>query len=264
MVLVLLLSACAGTSSAAPENTEKASVENESPEARTPDDEITPEETEGVKLADVELALDTTYVVETIGENDENANGEVIGSCHFQKLVFTNPNAALKKINAEIEEECEEFFSEGSGKLYKEYLSNLSEAEKSGLVKQPYRALYDIENVFIDDKYVSIRYVWDWFAGGVHNFGGYGCTFDITSGEEIEFDDLFASEADAAKAFSDAISKLIQQNPEAFFEDAMDTVEHYDMDDVKFSLNEKTITIYIDQYELAPGAFGSFTAAIDR
>lgn len=207
---------------------------------------------------------DMTYVIEEVGGEDKNANGDVIGKCHFRKLVFTNPNSALKMINEKIASESDKFFNEGSGKQYAEYLANLSESEKEGLVQQPYYALYDVQNVYTDDKFVSIQYIWDWFAGGVRNFGGYGYNFDIKTGKEIHFADLFASEADAAKAFSDALSELIAENSDAFFEDAADTVASYDMSSVKFSLDDDSIIIYIDQYEIAPGASGSFTVPIAR
>ena len=283
MILVLLMSACGGKTEPAPDTTDKASVTNEeaqdpektdeadkaedktgNAEDKSDNTEKAPVETKDINKAEPEPPSDTTYTVESVGEDDKNANGEVIGVCHFQKLVFTNPNAALKKINEKIASECDKFFSEGSGKMYKDYLSNLSDSEKEGLVSYPYTAVFDVGSVFIDDKYVSIQYIWDWYAGGVRNFGGLGYTFDIRTGKEIGFADLFASKEAAAKAFSDTLSGLIKDNPDVFFENAADTVANYSMDEVKFSLDEKDITVYIDQYELAPGAIGSFTVTIAR
>lgn len=224
--------------------------------------EETPAVTEEIK--ETEPVLDTSYDIEIVGEKDENENGEVIGDSHFQKVVFTNPNSALKKINDEIAEESNEFFTEGMGKQYEEYFSQLTDEAKAGLAQQPYTAAYDVDNVFIDDKYVSITYVWDWYAGGVHNYGSKGFTFDISTGEEIDFEDLFASEADAQSTFEAAVNKLIDENPVNFFEDAKTTVSNYDIDDVKFSIDAENITVYIDQYEIAPGASGSFTITIAR
>lgn len=230
------------------------------PAPEKPDE--TPAVTEQVK--ETEPALDTSYDIETVGEKDENSNGEVIGDSHFQKVVFTNPNAALNEINEEIAEESNEFFSEGMGKQYEEYFSQLSGEMKEGLVQQPFTATYDVDSVFIDDNYVSIIYKWEWFAGGVHNYGRQGFNFDINTGEEIDFEDLFASEADARSAFETAVNKLIDETPENFFEDAKTTVSNYDIDDVKFSIDAENITVYIDQYEIAPGASGAFTVRIDR
>ena len=226
--------------------------------------ESQPVETKDVQENTGSENADTAYTIETVGEKDENANGEVIGDCHFQKVVFTNPNAALKEINKEIAEACDEFFDEGLGKQYEEYFSELPDSMKADLAAQPFTATYDVENVFIDDNYVCVNYDWDWFAGGVHNYGNDALCFDIKTGDELDFEDLFASEADAHAAFENAVNAIIDEQPEAFFEDAKETVKNYDLDNVKFSLDGKTITIYIGQYEIAPGASGAFTAVISK
>ena len=228
-----------------------------------PVEETEPAITEEVKETEPPV-FDTNYEIETIGEKDENENGEVIGDCHFQKVVFINPDEALAKINDEINEECNEFFSEGNGMGYEEYFSQLTDEAKVGLAEYPYLATYDVDSVFIDDNYVSIIYKWEWFAGGVYNYGSTGLNFDLKTGEELDFEDLFANEADARSAFENAVNAIIDEQSEAFFEDAKETVKNYDLDDVKFSLNGKFITIYIDQYEIAPGASGAFTAIISK
>lgn len=207
---------------------------------------------------------DTAYDIETVGEKDMNDNGEVIGDCHYQKVVFTNPDAALKEINKEIAEDCNEFFDEGLGNQYEEYFSQLPDAAKADLVSYPYVATYDVDSVFIDDNYVSVYLVWEWYAGGVHNYGSKGLNFDLKTGEEIDFEDLFASEAEARTAFSDALNKLIDSDPESFFEEAKDTVKNYDLDEVNFIISKNGITVFINQYEIAPGASGSFTVDIAR
>lgn len=222
----------------------------------------TPAVTEEIK--ETEPALDTGYDIETVGEKDENANGEVIGDSHFQKVVFTNPNDALARINDTINAEANKFFSDGMGKQYEEYFQELPDEAKAGLVDYPYLATYDVKDVYIDDNYVSVIYDWEWYAGGVFNSGSNAFNFDIKTGEKVSFKDLFANEADAKTAFVNAVNALIDENPENFFEEATDTVNNYSIDDVKFSIGSDKITVYIDQYEIAPGAAGPFTVEITR
>ena len=250
LIALMCLSACGMANTATPENTDAVETE--------------PAATDNIKKDDQEAKLDTAYTVETIGEKDTNENGEVIGDCHCQKLVFTNPNAALKEINEELAEECDDFFDEGLGKQYNEYFSEIPDSMKADLVSYPYIATYDVDKVFIDDNYVSISYGWEWYAGGVHNYGGEGKNFDIKTGEEIDFEDLFASEAEARTAFSNAVNALIDSDPDSFFSDAKDTVSSYDLDNVSFVLSEGKITVFINQYDIAPGASGSFTVDIAR
>ena len=250
LISLMCLSACGTASTDTPEETDAVST--------------APVATDDIQKDEQNAKLDTAYTVETIGEKDTNENGEVIGDCHYQKLVFTNPNEALKKINEELAEEANEFFDKDLGKQYNEYFSELPDVMKANLVDCPYIATYDVDKVFTDDNYVSISYVWEWYAGGVHNYGSDGLNFDIKTGEKIDFKDLFASEADARNAFSTAVNALIDSDPDAFFSDAKDTVSNYDLDNVSFALSEGKITVFINQYDIAPGASGSFTVDIAR
>lgn len=250
LIALMCLSACSSTANTDPEETDAVQTE--------------PVSTDDAQESEQPTELDTAYTVEIVGEKDTNENGEVIGDCHFQKVVFTNPNAALTKINEELAEAADDFFDEGMGKQYDEYLSELPESMKPGLVDYPYTATYDVESVYIDDDYVCVNYVWNWYAGGVNNYGSTAFCFDIKTGDDIDFEDLFASEADARTAFSNAVNALIDANPEDFFEDAKETVSNYDLDNVKFSLSGDKIVVFIDQYEIAPGASGAFTVDIAR
>ena len=256
LIALMCLSACS--------TTDAEDVPAETHTVETQPVETQPVEVEETEAISTPKQLDTAYTVETVGEKDVNENGEVIGDCHYQKVVFTNPNEALAKINSEIAEECDEFFDEGMGKQYEEYLKELPDSMKADLPTYPFVATVDVKDVYIDDNYVSIIQDWDWYAGGVHNYGSTGLNFDLKTGEELDFEDLFASEADARTAFETAVNAIIDEQPEAFFDDAKETVKNYDLDGVNFSLNGKVITVYIDQYEIAPGASGAFTVVISK
>ncbi len=248
LISLLCLSACGKTADTAPEAKQSEPVATEEvQESQQPAEQ-----------------LDTAYTIETVGEKDENANGEVIGDCHYQKVIFTNPNAALTEINEEIAEACNEFFDEGTGKQYEEYLKDLPDSMKEELPAYPFTATVDVKNVYIDASYVSITQDWDWFVGGVHNNGSTGLNYDLKTGEELDFEDLFASEAEARTAFTDAVNALIDSDPYSFFEDAKDTVSNYDLDDVNFVISKDKITVFIGPYEIAPGASGPFTVDIAR
>lgn len=251
LIFLMCLSACSTSANNTDDKTDTAEAE--------------PQVSEKVQESQQPTAqLDTTYTVETVGEKDENANGQVIGDCHYQKVVFTNPNAALTEINNEIAEECDDFFNEGLGKQYEEYFSALPDSMKSELADQPFAATLDVKDVYIDDNYVSITLNWDWFVGGVHNSGSDGLNFDLKTGEDIDFEDLFASEAEARDAFSNAVSALIDADPDSFFEDAKDTVKNYDLSDISFTISADNLTVFIEPYAIAPGASGSFTVDIAR
>lgn len=251
LISLLCLSACGKTADTAPE-----AKESEQP--------VATEEVEVQESQQPAEQIDTAYTIETVGEKDVNDSGEVIGDCHYQKVIFTNPNAALTEINEEIAEECNDFFDEGTGKQYEEYLKDLSDSMKADLPAYPFSATVDVKDVYIDANYVSITQDWDWFVGGVHNNGSAGLNFDLKTGEELDFEDLFASEAEARAAFDNALNALIDSDPSSFFEEAKDTVSNYDIDDVNFVISKDKITVLIGPYEIAPGASGPFTVDIAR
>lgn len=192
------------------------------------------------------------YKIETV--NGKNTyKGYTIGDCHYEKPVFTNPNAALSKINSYMTEKCSEFMND-SGELFYEYGSGDIDYDNAN--NFPYYCTSDIEEVYISDKYISILAKTYWYCGGVSNTDFYGYTFDISTGEPVTVVDLY--NGDAAKASADVQEKsllYIHDDPDSFFESAEETILNYSPYEYNFYY-DSSLYVFYNTYEISFGACG--------
>ena len=207
-------------------------------------------------------AMDTSYEIQTVGTPDRNEAGEIIGDCHYQKLVFTNTNKNLSKINAYIEQACNTFFANGSGKDYQDYLAEVPAERLGELVDYPYKSTEDIENVFLTDSYVSIQMKSFWYCGGVANTNYSGASYDLKTGEPFKISDLLSgSEEDILSTVKSVYwSALVDHYTYAgMFDSARDALEKKTLSDYHFFVGEAgEIFSIADTYEFAPGAAGPY------
>nr|WP_275980235.1 RsiV family protein [Halalkalibacter alkaliphilus] len=80
---------------------------------------------------------------------------------------------------------------------------------------------------------------------------------DLKTGTIYELKDLFKPDSDYVKVISDIIEKQIQAEPQHYFPDQYKGIQP----DQPFYVDENSLTIYFEPYEIAAYAFGfpSFT-----
>ncbi|MDO4481596.1 MAG: copper amine oxidase N-terminal domain-containing protein [Bacillota bacterium] len=192
------------------------------------------------------------YKIETV--NGKNTyKGYTIGDCHYEKLVFTNPNAALSRINSYMSGKCSEFIND-SGDAFYEY--GTWDIDSGNVNNFPYYCTSDIEDVYISDKYISILAKTSWYCGGVSNTDFYGCTFDVSTGNPVTVVDLY--NGDAAKASADVKGKSLQHiyaDPDSFFDSAEETIQSYSPYNYNFYY-DSSLYVFYNTYEISFGACG--------
>ena len=84
-----------------------------------------------------------------------------------------------------------------------------------------------------------------------------GFTFDLQTGARLSLTDIIGnSEEELKEIVTRYFAEYISQAPEAFWEDALDTVRENINFNSDFYLNENGITFYFSPYELASYAAG--------
>lgn len=209
-----------------------------------------------------QAATDNSYTIETVGTPTLNENGEIIGDCHYEKLVFTKPNESLSKINSYIDKACSSFFESGSGKDFKNYLSEVPQERLDELVSYPYKATMDVESIYLTDSYVSIKSKYSWYCGGVGTLNYLGNSYDLDTGEPLQLTDLLMGSEDAIMSTIKNIywSALIEHyTPARMFDTAREVLDEKALSDYAFFIGEDgEIFFIVDTYEFAPGAEGSY------
>ncbi|MDD7176579.1 MAG: RsiV family protein [Lachnospiraceae bacterium] len=106
-----------------------------------------------------------------------------------------------------------------------------------------------------DQSYFSFMEQNESYYGGAH--GGYmitGMTFDVNTGVRVTLSDLIK---DAGKLKEIVAKQLDESYGDIFYEDVYQMIESYDVDGFTWSMDPFGITLYFNQYELAPYAAGA-------
>ncbi len=130
--------------------------------------------------------------------------------------------------------------------------------------EDPYRYCWQAEVQEVSERWISITLSYDWYMGGVWDYGINGYTFDQRTGERIFLDHVFPGTEEMIKA---AIADgLKEQYPEiAELEDGqgntpLTALERIPVREIDFYIAEGgTVTVVFDKYEIAPGVVGMFT-----
>lgn len=105
-----------------------------------------------------------------------------------------------------------------------------------------------------DQSYFSFMEQNESYYGGAH--GGNmitGMTFDVNTGERVTLSDVVI-DADGCKA---VVAKLLDEHfGDIFYDDVHKLIAEYELDSFTWSMDPFGITLYFNQYELAPYAAG--------
>lgn len=105
-----------------------------------------------------------------------------------------------------------------------------------------------------DQSYFSFLEQNESYYGGAH--GGYmitGMTFDVNTGARVMLSDV-VTDAEECKA---VVAKLLDEHfGDIFYDDVYKQIAEYELDGFTWSMDPYGITLYFNQYELAPYASG--------
>ncbi len=125
----------------------------------------------------------------------------------------------------------------------------------------PYRCCWKAEVQEVSERLISVTLAYDWYMGGVWDYGIDGYTFDRCTGERVFLDDVLSGTKEMIKA---AIADgLKEQYPEiAELADGqgntpLTALERIPVREIDFYIDEGGMAIVVfDKYEIAPGVAG--------
>ncbi|MBQ4339443.1 MAG: copper amine oxidase N-terminal domain-containing protein [Firmicutes bacterium] len=192
-------------------------------------------------------------------EGKDSYKGIDIGDCHYEKVVFTNPNASLAKINQVFDETCTSFLETEGDSFYQYGVMDI-DADRGYF---PYYCTSDVDKVYTSDEYISIKTLTHWYCGGVSNSNCYGFTFNTDTGEYANISDFFGgNEAKAEQIIKNECISYVNNSQNYFFEDAVETINSYDLEDFVYYYDSDLYIIF-NIYEIGPGSSGTHIIKID-
>ena len=116
-----------------------------------------------------------------------------------------------------------------------------------------------------NNGFLGIRFITDVYTAGAHPnvTSDISLNFDTTTGERLQFDDIFTSPAAVAEAATSAFTDAISADPTAFFDEALDTLNTTDFTTSQqesgfgYYLTDNGVTFIFLPYFLAPHAAGT-------
>ncbi len=132
----------------------------------------------------------------------------------------------------------------------------------------PYRYCWRAEVREVSERWISVTLSYDWYMGGVLDYGIDGYTFDRNTGERLFLDDVLPGSEEMIKA---AIADgLKEQYPEiAELEDGqgntpLTALAKIPVRELDFYISEGgAVTVVFDKYEIAPGVAGMISVVVD-
>ena len=175
---------------------------------------------------------------------------------YFERPIFDEITPAYRTINAFFDDLETEFFN-GSDKDFlvqsaREYFASWGAGDGASFLNG-----YTAEVTTQSESYVSVVLDYDWWAGGVTDYGRYGYTFSTETGELLSIRDFInASDAEIVEM----TRAELQNYPEgAIWFDSFDRIS---LDDYHFWIQDGAVQIAFNKYEIATGAAGAFTVTL--
>jgi AAA15 family ATPase/GTPase len=195
---------------------------------------------------------------------NENCNPEVIslkdvGSNKYMSWKLEIPQIkglenrkVERSINSQFKKTVESFKKELLVEAKKAY----KEAEKAGYPFHPYEAQTTYAVHFLNCNLLSLTMDLYSYTGGAHgNTIRLAFNYDLKTGKELGYKDIFRECVDYKKVIIDEVSKKIMSNPENFFPDALETVKNF-TDEQPFYITKDGIVVFYGLYEIAPYVAG--------
>lgn len=182
-------------------------------------------------------------------------------SVYFEVPVFEEDGEGYRKINAFFDELERQFFSPGC------WMLETAWEDRIGIpMSQTFCCERRASVGAHTDKLVSVFIGYEWYMGGVGDYGGDSYTFRTDTGELVKLADLVdGTEEELTGLIFAALEERNDQEEREYGGRSieLERLQDYGLDDFEFSVDEDgTIWINFDRHEAAHGAYGAFSVEL--
>ena len=215
-----------------------------------------PEKTEEKALSEDDL------IITRKDFSRKSEDGTLLAEIYYDLVQLPETTDAYRKINACLQEDYQAFLDSIENPDFQSYLDNAAknQAENAGEDWWNYFNTYTAFVSTCEDGILSIGYAEEWFMGGVANQNAHGLSFDLDSGEPITLRSIEQTVPENADFTGYVKAHIFWTMLEESKVDplTMDYFPDLQLEDLAFYLVDKQLVIYINTYQLASGAVGSF------
>lgn len=173
-------------------------------------------------------------------------------SVYFEIPVINETVSGHEKINTFFKKLRDDFFSSENENLNYAWETATTTPLESGTYC--FRCKANIREQ--TEQYISVGIRYEWWMGGVNDYGGDSYFFSTKTGEQLCLTDIIDYTEEEIK---EIIFLELEEKKDKDEDGIMlDLIEDYDLDDFEFSILDGKVYILFDKYEVANGAYGGF------
>ena len=182
---------------------------------------------------------------------------------YFEIPVFEGDSAAVEKINADLAAVRKAYVeNEAPGVL--DMVRESMSSEYGPTKEAPYSNARSAAVETCTEQLVSVTIGYDWYMGGVLDYGVDTYNYNAVTGERIFLTDLLDGTESEIK--ESIVAALLEQYPEVedagVMETPMDAIRAKDINEFHFYVKDGAVQIAFNKYEITYGAAGAFLVTL--
>ena len=197
--------------------------------------------------------LDSAYFIRRTDLSDGIENLHM----YFEVPVFYGDSAAIQTINDYFEALAENYAANDAPEVRDMVRTDLMN-DYGPTEEYPYFNERSAVVRTCGEDLISVTIDYEWYMGGVFDYGMYGYNLNARTGERVYLDDLLSGSEREIK--ESIITALLEQYPgieEAGVMDTpMDAIRAMDLHDISFFVEDGTVNVVFSKYEITYGAAG--------
>lgn len=212
------------------------------------------------------VSNDSSLKISKLTESYEvkSDDGKTVMNIKYEYPLIDNPNneTIIEEFNQNYKTIAEKFIEENkNGDLAKETIEFYNNALKEDFEFRPYSLGETFDVTYNRNKIVSILSNNYSYTGGAHpNHIQSNVVYDLATNKKLELTDILNKTEDEIKQiFIDGFSKMVDNEPDAYFEEAKETISNSvdKLDKINFYLSNTGLVFFFEVYEIAPYAAGN-------
>ena len=192
----------------------------------------------------------------------EDRSGDYPIELYFDYPVFDGDSPAARRINDDFAAARENFAETAETAL--DMVRESMGSEYGPTEESPYLYTCAATVSTCTEELVSVAVNYEWFMGGVMDYGANTYNYNAGTGERIDLTDLLDGTEDEIK--ESIIAALLEQYPgveeAGVMETPMDTIRGMELSAIDFCVVDGAVEVIFDKYEIAYGAAGMFNVTL--
>lgn len=204
------------------------------------------------------VLLDTSYYIDRM----DLSEGYPV-DMYYEIPVFYGDSAALRKINAGLAALRDGYAKTEAPNALETVIESMG-SEYGPTKDSPYANAHPAWVFSHTDDLISLAIQYDWYMGGVQDYGFDCFNFNAKTGERIYLGDLIDGTDDEIREA--IVASLLKNYPgveeDGVMETPMDVIRAMSVRDIDFYVENGTVIVVFDKYEISYGAAGMFTVPL--